>query len=138
MHLKFTTSFLAIGSLVGLAACGGSTTGGAAPSYETLASTATSGTATLGGSAYRHNDTAYTTGVTNFIGSVDFGTGQIIIDDGTYRLVDPDGVSNVANLGMLTDGTEEMSQIAGSGTYDYVTYVKFPYSKDGSDYRSFG
>lgn len=108
-------------ALFSLAACNEVTTDSTMTTsgYETLASEAEV-TSTLGGVALKLRENPETVTLSTSSGTLTHNTGATTLDDGTYRLVDTDGLA--AN-GLLSDGISVMIVTPAQGftnNYDYV------------------
>lgn len=97
------------------------------PNYQTLHTTSTSGTSTLGGVALKLRTIPTSTTLMTSSGTLNHATGATTINDGTYTLVDPDGYT--AN-GLLTDGTSTLISTPAqgfTGNYDYARVYSHSY-----------
>lgn len=114
-----------------------SSTGGdtETPSYETLDSDAAT-TSTLGGVAWRLNESTGVLDLQTVSGTTTHDTGATTVTDGTYTLTDPDGLDE---NGVLTDGEVELETVAAVlETYEYVTVYALEYTSGGTPYSSTG
>lgn len=126
--------------LVSLGACGDSSTPAwtAPPAgyYQTLDSTAAQSN-DLGGVGIRSNDANGNLEVVEASGSLRHDTGALNYNDGTYNLIDPDGIGG----GIASDGAGgTLSEATGlyAGTYEYVMPVTFSYFASGVAYTTQG
>ena len=122
-------------AILAISACGGSdaTTTPPTNNYQTLNSTAAT-TSSLTGTAAKGNATTGIVTLSPVSGSLTHNTGRLEINDGTYVLVDADGVD--AN-GVATDGTSILTSGSSqgfSGTYAYVVPYEQKYVSNGDSY----
>ena len=123
-----------------ISACGGGGVdgGGTGPSpefttnYQTLNSTANT-SSTLVGSAAKGNATTGNITVSGVVGTLNHNTGRLVLNDGTYAFVDPNGLNN----GVATDGSSVLTADGNqgfSGSYDFVTAYEQTYVAGGDNY----
>lgn len=120
-----------VSSLLLLTACGGAG-GPVAVGYETLECTATA-TCNLVGTAAQGNRATGEISVVQVSGTLRPASGRLVVNDGTYTLVDSNGWEN----GVATDGSSELVANGSqgySGTYEYVTAYEQTYRAGGQDY----
>ena len=129
-----------------LSACGGTTSGPpSGATYDPIgnilsgggAGTA-EGTVDLIGASLRTNGTSGKVDMVTVSGEIDFDTGRVSIDDGTYALIDADGGDS---SGVITDGKATIATkgaLGLTGSYDFVFAIENNYTSGSTSYDSSG